>query len=127
MHVKFSMVFTLVCLFLCSTASAQSSAKITGNGSNQVIQVEAAGGFNVVQVKVGNDVLTEGVDYKIKSNGSSKPEIELRNPPGFGKVVAVTGVGENDDPKLELSWGDKTDPDEVARAVFLLLLSIFIS
>ena len=127
MHYKFTFMFAICFAAICSSASAQTSETITGDGSSKVIQVSAKGGFDVTQVKVDDDVLTEGVDYTIAGDGSSSPKIKLVNAPALGEDVKVTGVGDNKDPELKLRWSDNRNVIRVANAGVLvsLLLRIF--
>ncbi|MFK7818980.1 MAG: hypothetical protein AB8G99_09690 [Planctomycetaceae bacterium] len=129
MNFKLSLVAAITLISAAGTAAAASpgtidSGTITGNGSNQVIEVNADGAFDVNQVKVGDTILTEGVDYSVDQNNSSSPTINLVDPPGFGETVTVTGEGANRDPNVELSWGDKADRAEVAAAAALWLLGL---
>jgi hypothetical protein len=127
MHYKFTFMFAIFFASICSSASAQTSETITGDGSSKVIQVSAKGGFDVMQVKVDDDVLIEGVDYTIEGDGSSNPRIKLVNAPALGEDVKVTGVGDNKDPELKLRWSDNRNVIRVANAGVLvsLLLRIF--
>ena len=129
MNPKLSIFAALVLASIAGTATAGpldtiDSATITGNGSNKVINAEASGAFDVNEVKVGDKVLKEGVDYTVAQNDSSSPTITLVNAPGFGETVTVTGEGDNSDPELELEWGDRTNKDEVARAALMWLLGL---
>jgi len=129
MNSKLSFLATLALVSIAGTAVAAApdtidSATITGNGSNKVIDANASGAFDVNQVKVGDTVLKEGVDYTVANNDSSSPTITLVNAPGFGETVTVTGEGANSDPELELEWADRTNKDAVARAALMWLLEL---
>lgn len=127
MHYKLTFMLAIIFGSICSTARAQTSETITGDGSGKVIQVSAKGGFDVTQVKVDDDVLTEGVDYTIENDGSSRPKIKLVKAPAVGEDVTVTGVGDNKDPELKLRWSDNSTIIRVENAgvMLSLLLRIF--
>jgi|GEM_PF-2726628 len=109
MRYSFTVIIAMFFASIGSSASAQvHSGTINGDGSSTVIAVETVGGFEVTQVKVDNKVLVEGVDYTVKSNGSSRPTITLVNPPAAGDTVTVTGTADNKDPDLKLSWSNNT-------------------
>ena len=122
MHVSTVFFSSLFLAFMCGITHAQPvNATINGNGSSTLLQVNTAGGFDITQVEVDGKVLKEGVDYSIEGNGSSKPAIQFVNAPGFNKKVKVTGVGQNRDPELQLSWG-KFNADVVAQQAALWML-----
>ncbi|MCP4174476.1 MAG: hypothetical protein GY758_27310 [Fuerstiella sp.] len=104
--------FSFTAVLLCTAVSTANafplnnvvSDTINGDGSSKVIKADSNGGFTVSQVKVGNTVLTENVDYTVQGDGSSKPTIKLTSAPAVGDVVTVTGTNPNSDPTLDLDW-----------------------
>lgn len=104
MNLKTSLIASLFCLVVCGISSAQTSGAINGDGASNTLNVNTDGGFNISQVTVAGVKLEENVDYRIEGDGSSSPTIIFVNPPANNAVVKVTGVGDNRQPNLQLSW-----------------------